>query len=152
MDNFISTNTKYSRTQDLVIGGVYQDFHKSIGLAAFTRAAHPLHRHFTDQDILARIPGLLLRHADSSQRRIDKQSITQNAIRHPARIVVEQVRSDDFVIIPGRMGECPPAIRVAHGPDARNVSGQLIIHFYKTARIRFYSRGIQAQVLSRRRS
>src|SRR5262249_9784391 len=50
-----------------------------------------------------------------------------DAIAHPARVVVEQVRRHDLEIVVGGVGERASPVTVAQGPDALDVGAELIV-------------------------
>ena len=67
------------------------------------------------------------RHADAAQGGVDEQRIAGNTVGDPARVLVEQIRGDDFVVVPGRVREGAPAVRVAQRPDALGASAALVV-------------------------
>ena len=65
--------------------------------------------------------------AGASERRIDVQSVGENAVADAARVVVQQIRRHDFEIVVGGVRERASAVAIAQGPDAGNAGAQLIV-------------------------
>ena len=89
---------------------------------------HPGHRAISHTDLTAAGARFPLGHADASQRRIDEQAITENAVGYPTGFAVEQVAGDDLEIVVGRVSESASAVTVSKSPDARDVGLQLVVH------------------------
>src|SRR5439155_1481334 len=57
------------------------------------------------------------------------EGIRGNAIAHAPRVVIEEVRHNDFEVIPGCVSEGAPTVAVAQCPDARDIGVQPVVDF-----------------------
>jgi len=71
---------------------------------------------------------LRLGHAGPAQRWVDVERVGRDAIAHPARIVVEQVRRDDLEIVVGGMREGAAPVAIAQRPDVGQAGANLVVH------------------------
>ncbi len=76
-----------------------------------------------------------LGHAGAAERRIDVERVGGDAVADPARLVVEQVRGDDLVVVVGGVGEGAAAVAIAERPDARHAGAQPIVDDDVAARV-----------------
>ena len=91
--------------------------------------------------------GLGQRHANAAERWVDVHGVRLDAVRHPARIVIQQVGRDDLVVVVGRMRERASPIAIAQGPDAGDVGAQLLIDADIPARISLNAGLVQAEII-----
>src|SRR5215469_10486285 len=128
VDRLVPTNSKDRGPKNLLRLSIHENLHESLGFALLNRAIHLRHWPSAYQRCFARLANLALRHPDSPQRRIGKESIDRQAVAHSPRIVVQQVRRDNLEVVVRRMRESSSSIAVAHRPYSRNVRTKLVIH------------------------
>src|SRR6202007_472457 len=86
-------------------------------------------------------------HAGTPQRRVDVERVGGNAVAHPARIVVEQIRGHDLEIVVRGVGECALTVAVAHRPNVVDVGLELIIDHDVATVIGLHAGRLEAQVV-----
>ena len=85
------------------------------------RLAWQTRRHLPCQHAAATFSHICLGHSNSTKWRIGVERIGRYAIADPPVFVIEQIASDDFVVVPGGVSEGSSTVTIAECPDARNV-------------------------------
>ncbi len=106
VNGLVAASSKDGSSQDLVSLGIHDDLHKPLRLALLNGTAHLRHRPPANQRAAVAFADFRLRQACTAERRVDKQSISGNAIADFARVIVQKIRRDNFSIVEGRVGEC----------------------------------------------
>ena len=127
VDRLVAPDAQDRGAEDGVAVAVDHHLHEALRLALLDRAADAGHRPAADPHRMALGARLGLGHADAAERRIDVEGVGRNAVAHPARRAVEQVRGDDLEIVVGGVGEGAAAVAVAERPDARDAGPQLVV-------------------------
>src|SRR5678816_3111862 len=143
----VSTGPENGSAENFFAIGIYENFHKSLGLALFDCTGNAGHRTLTDQNFATGRDRFRFGHSSATERWIDEQAISRNTIGNSARIVVQQVCSNDLVIVVGRVREGAFAVAIADSPDAGNVSSKLIINNDVALLVDSYARLVEAEVV-----
>ena len=98
MDHLVAADAENGCSQQSLVVGMDQNFHKPLGLALFHCPADLGHRPLGDECRLFAFPNLPFRHPRASQRGIDVECIGGHAVGDTTLIIVEKVRGDDFEI------------------------------------------------------
>lgn len=112
-----------------------------------SRAPDPGHHPLTHQHVLSRCLRLPCRHADAAQWRVDEQSVAENPVARPARLVVEQVCVHNLIVVVTGMGEGTSAIHLSDRPDTFDTGSQCLVNTDETAIVDIYPGVIQSQVI-----
>ncbi len=127
MNHLVAGEAQDRRTKDHPGVGVDHHFHEAQALASLHGAPDTAHRASADQYLATGLQGFALRHAGAAEWRVDEHGIGRDAIRHRARVVVEEVGSDDLMVVVRRMREGAAAVAIAKRPDARDTGAQLFV-------------------------
>src|SRR5262245_29989664 len=146
VDRLIAAGAQDRGAQDLSGLCIDSDLHQSLRFAFLDGATHFGHRALPDQELAAGRSRLLLRHADTSERRVDVERVTDHALAHAAVFAVQEIRRDDLVVVIGSMGKRTATVAVAERPDARDVRRQAVVHFDVTARIHGDAGLVESQI------
>jgi len=129
MNRLIAAGSEQRRSQNFLRPRIHQNLHEPLRFALFYGSRNFGHGTLADERAAAALAHLRLRHSGASKRRVDIQPISKDAIAHPAWIIIQKVRGDNFEIVVGGVRECALAIAIAQRPDARNAAAKLIVHF-----------------------
>jgi len=127
VDGFVAAYAEEGCAEDFFGIGIDEGFHEAEAFAFFKRAVHAGHGAGGDEGGLAGFAYLIFGEADAGQRRVHIHGIAGNAIGDAARVVVEQVGGDDFVVVVCGVSESAFAVAVAHGVDAFYVGAALVV-------------------------
>ncbi len=127
VDGLVAAGSQNRRAQNFAAVRIHQDLHEAERLALFHGAPHSRHGSRSHQCALAGFPHFRLRHARSSQRRIDVEPVGGDPVADAPRVVVQQIGGYDFIIVVRSMGEAAMAVAVAERPDARHIGRKRIV-------------------------
>src|SRR5580658_3269399 len=99
LNGFVPAYAKDCGTKDPIGVAVDHDLHEAERLALFAGATNLRHRALADANPIARRAGLLLGETDAAEGRIDEETVARDPVAYFARRPVENIGSDDFVIV-----------------------------------------------------
>jgi len=144
--DLVTTDPQYGG-EDLFGIRVHQNLDETIRLAALAGVTDAGHHALADQHPSTGFARLLFGDADATERRIGEQTVTEDPVRNTSWVVVEQVGSDDLVVVVRRVGEGALAVAVAQCPDAGNVGAQFIIDPHVAPLIDIAAGLLQSQIV-----
>ena len=98
LHDLVTTDPQYGG-EDLFGIRVHQNLDETIRLAALAGATDAGHHALADQHPSTGFARLLFGDADATERRIGEQTVTEDPVRNTSWVVVEQVGSDDLVVV-----------------------------------------------------
>ena len=146
VNHFITPHSKNRRSQDLFRFRIDTNFHESLRLTLFVGATHAAHRIFGSQGTASGFSNLCVRHAASSERRINKQPVGLDPVGNPAMVSIEEIVRNDLVVVVGSMRKSAAAVAVAERPDAGHIRLQLVVNRYVAAMVGGNPSPVQSQV------
>src|SRR5512144_1269443 len=101
MNYLVTTGAQDGGAQDLARLRVDDDLHEALRFTFLDGPADFGHRALADERTAAGLANFRFREAGPAKWWVDVQSIGNDAITHPARVVVEEIRRDNFGIVEG---------------------------------------------------
>src|SRR5262245_56699 len=89
VDRLVAAGAEDRGAQDLLRLCIDSDFHQPLCFAFLDGAPHLGHRSLSNQKLAAGRSRLLLGHADTSERRVDVERITDHALAHAAVFAIQ---------------------------------------------------------------
>ena len=96
VNGFVAACSKDGGPQNFVCLRIHDDLHETLRLALFNCAAHFRHGQAADQRAATALADFCFGQASATERRIDVQGISGNAIADSTRIIIQKVRGDNF--------------------------------------------------------
>src|SRR5580698_7570942 len=105
MDGFVAADAQNRRSEYLLGRCIHNYLHETLGFAFFHGASNFSHGPLTEERAATALPHFRLGHPGASQRRVDAQPVSKNAIAHPPWIIIQKIRRDNFEIVVRRVRE-----------------------------------------------
>ena len=99
LNHLITSGPKNRSPQNFFRFRIDGDLDETLSLTFLNGPAHLAHRMFRRECSAPGLPYFSVCHAASPERRISKQSVCLDSVRHAAMICIEEIVSDDLIVI-----------------------------------------------------
>src|SRR5262250_3286893 len=142
---FAAFQAEYRGAEDLVGGGVHDGLHEATRFVHLERSRDVIHRHFGDTDGAVLRAGLLFGQADTTELRINKNGVGNQAVGRGGVAVFQEIGAQDAKIVVRDVGKRGTSLDVAQGVDVLGGSLELVVHANEAAVVSGHSGGEEIQ-------